>query len=155
MKAKYINQKQAIKMLDALAKKAGNGAYSNAYRNAAGLLIGMPLANPEELMEAMGLCFCKGCGYYTVEEDSLPYCTCPDGGISDYPRPYDFCSYAIPNGLKSHACPEDKPHWIVRHTDEGDEYECTECGNTVQSATLACCYCPHCGEALTGGIQKS
>ncbi|MEY8437926.1 hypothetical protein [Anaerotruncus colihominis] len=36
---------------------------------------------------------CKDCGYYAIGEDNLPYCHHPDGGISDYPQPDDFCSY--------------------------------------------------------------
>lgn len=36
---------------------------------------------------------CQDCKYYEAGDDGLPYCSHTDGGISDYPRPNDFCSY--------------------------------------------------------------
>ena len=36
---------------------------------------------------------CKDCKYYEIGKDYLPYCNHWDGGIADYPREDDFCSY--------------------------------------------------------------
>ena len=36
---------------------------------------------------------CKDCEYYEIGKDYLPYCNHCDGGIADYPREDDFCSY--------------------------------------------------------------
>lgn len=36
---------------------------------------------------------CKDCIYYETGKDYLPYCNHADGGIDDYPREDDFCSY--------------------------------------------------------------
>lgn len=36
---------------------------------------------------------CKDCLYYETGKDYMPYCNHPDGGIADYPRESDFCSY--------------------------------------------------------------
>lgn len=36
---------------------------------------------------------CRDCIYYETGKDYLPYCNCDDGGIADYPRENDFCSY--------------------------------------------------------------
>ena len=46
-----------------------------------------------ETIDAVPVVRCKDCGYYEIGEDNLPYCRHPDGGISDYPQPDDFCSY--------------------------------------------------------------
>ena len=46
-----------------------------------------------ETIDAVPVVHCKDCGYYEIGEDNLPYCRHPDGGISDYPQPDDFCSY--------------------------------------------------------------
>lgn len=36
---------------------------------------------------------CKDCKHYEIGKDYLPYCNHCDGGIADYPREDDFCSY--------------------------------------------------------------
>ena len=45
------------------------------------------------VIDAMPVVRCKDCIYYVSEDGYLPYCTCPDGGISDYPQKMDYCSY--------------------------------------------------------------
>lgn len=47
-------------------------------------------------IHAAGGRYCRECTYYETGTDDLPYCNCPDGGIADYPKPDDFCSYGLP-----------------------------------------------------------
>lgn len=44
-------------------------------------------------IETVPVVRCKDCIYYETGKDYLPYCNCVDGGISDYPREMDYCSY--------------------------------------------------------------
>ena len=44
-------------------------------------------------IDAVPVVRCKDCIYYETGKDYLPYCNHVDGGISDYPRADDFCSY--------------------------------------------------------------
>lgn len=43
--------------------------------------------------DIMKIVRCRDCVYYEIGEDGLPYCNNADGGIVDYPREEDFCSY--------------------------------------------------------------
>ena len=49
-----------------------------------------------DTIHAAGGRYCRECTYYETGTDDLPYCNCPDGGIADYPKPDDFCSYGLP-----------------------------------------------------------
>ena len=49
-------------------------------------------------IDAVPVVRCRACRYYQIGEDCLPYCICPDGGISDYPCEDDFCSYGERKG---------------------------------------------------------
>lgn len=53
----------------------------------------LPTIDP---IHAAGGRYCRECTYYETGTDDLPYCNCPDGGIADYPKPDDFCSYGLP-----------------------------------------------------------
>ena len=44
-------------------------------------------------IDAVPVVRCKDCIYYETGKDYLPYCNHVDGGIADYPRADDFCSY--------------------------------------------------------------
>ena len=44
-------------------------------------------------VDAVEVVRCKDCKYYEIGKDYLPYCNHCDGGIADYPRKDDFCSY--------------------------------------------------------------
>ena len=44
-------------------------------------------------VDAVPVVRCKDCEYYEIGKDYLPYCNHCDGGIADYPREDDFCSY--------------------------------------------------------------
>lgn len=44
-------------------------------------------------IDAVPVVRCRDCKYYLRTDDGLPYCTCEDGGVADYPTPEDYCSY--------------------------------------------------------------
>lgn len=46
-------------------------------------------------VHAAGACYCKECKYFKISTKGLTDCLCPDGGIQDYPRETDFCSYGV------------------------------------------------------------
>ena len=52
--------------------------------------------NQARYIESLGITEvvrCKDCKHYEICKDYLPYCNHCDGGIADYPREDDFCSY--------------------------------------------------------------
>ena len=58
------------------------------------------LADPAEVVadylldnDVVPVVRCKDCKHYEIGKDYLSYCNHCDGGIADYPRQDDFCSY--------------------------------------------------------------